>query len=68
MALSGIIGRRDLWSCEGSMPQYRGMPGWGKTEIGMGGQVREHPHRSRERGMGWGLVEGKPEKGLTFEM
>jgi hypothetical protein len=26
-ALSGISGRRGPWSCEGSMPQCRGMPG-----------------------------------------
>jgi hypothetical protein len=25
MALSGINGRRGPWSCEGSMPQYRGI-------------------------------------------
>jgi hypothetical protein len=29
MALSGIHGRRCPWSCEGLMPQCRGMPGQG---------------------------------------
>jgi hypothetical protein len=31
---SVINGRRSPWSCEGSMAQYRGMPGLG---IGVGG-------------------------------
>ena len=66
MALSGINGRGGPWSCEGSMPQCRGMlgrvrrkcmGGWGSTLIkaGGGGWVRE-------------FVEGKPRKGITFEM
>jgi hypothetical protein len=30
---------------------------------------REHPHRSRVRGDGMGgVAEGKPGKGITFEM
>jgi hypothetical protein len=28
-SLSVINGRKDPWSCEGSMPQYRGMSGSG---------------------------------------
>jgi hypothetical protein len=36
MALLLINGRRGPWSCEGSMPQYRGMPGPGP---GVGGFV-----------------------------
>jgi hypothetical protein len=34
-----INGRRGPWSCEGSMPQYRGMigPGMGVGELGDGG-------------------------------
>jgi hypothetical protein len=30
--------------------------------------VGEHSHRSRERGWGRRFAEGKPEKGITFEM
>jgi hypothetical protein len=35
-------------------------------EVGVGGWMREHPHRSRR----WdkGFPEGKPGKGITFEM
>jgi hypothetical protein len=45
MAKSIINGRRGPWSCEGSMPQYMGMPGPG---IGVGGLMS----RGREDGMG----------------
>jgi hypothetical protein len=45
MTLSGINERRDPWSCEGSMPQCRRMPGQGS---GIGGLVS----RGRERGRG----------------
>jgi hypothetical protein len=39
-----INGRRDPWSCKGSMPQYRGMPGSGSRrawvdEQGEGGGI-----------------------------
>jgi hypothetical protein len=40
-----INGRRDPWSCKGSMFQCRGMPGQGCGS----GWVGVHPHRSRER-------------------
>jgi hypothetical protein len=33
----------------------------------MGGW-REHLHRRGEGGMGWGFLEGKLGKGITFEM
>jgi hypothetical protein len=46
MVFSGINRRRALQSCEGSMSQYRGMPGRG----GRSGWVREHLHISRVRG------------------
>jgi hypothetical protein len=46
MALSDINGRRGPWSCEGSMPQYRGMPGRGGRSGG--GTLIE----AGERGMG----------------
>jgi len=52
MALSGINGKRSLWSCEGSMPQCRRMPGQEVRRAvseGVGGGVGEHSHRSRER-------------------
>jgi hypothetical protein len=31
-------GRRGPWSCEGSMPQYRGMPGLGSGWVGEQGE------------------------------
>jgi hypothetical protein len=37
-------------------------------EVGVGGWVGEHSHRSKERGRGKGFAEGKPGKGITFEM
>jgi hypothetical protein len=41
------------------MPQYRECQG---QEMGVGGLV------SMGRGRGWGFSEGKPRKGITFEM
>ena len=35
-----INGRRGPWSCEGSMPQYRGMPGPGMGVGGLGSKGR----------------------------
>jgi hypothetical protein len=37
MAYSVINGRRGPWSCEGSMTQYRGMPG-AESRIGWVGE------------------------------
>jgi hypothetical protein len=59
----GINGRRVLWSCEGSMPQRRGMSGQEDRSLGV-----EHPHRSRLRRDGirvsWSRVGwGRPGKG-----
>jgi hypothetical protein len=45
VAKSVINGRRGPRSCEGSKPQYRGMPGLGMGVAGLG---------SRERGKGIG--------------
>ena len=49
------------------MPQCRGIEG---MEVGVGGWVEEHPHRSRVRkdviGSLW--KEGKLGKRMTFEM
>jgi hypothetical protein len=57
---SVINGRRGLWSCEGSMPQYRGMPGPGIWS----GWVGEQGEWEGDRG----FLEGKLGKGITFEM
>jgi hypothetical protein len=39
------------------------------SEVRVDGSLGEHPHRSRGLG-GWDseFAEGKPEKGITFEM
>jgi hypothetical protein len=55
-----INGKRGSWSCEGSIPQYRGMPGPGRGsgwvgEQGVGGEDR-------------GISEEKIGKWITFEM
>ena len=47
-------------ACEGSMPQYRGMPEPGMGVGGLGSEGREVGGR--------GVLEGKLGKGLTFEM
>jgi hypothetical protein len=50
------------------MLQCRGTEG---REVGVGGLMEEHPHRSRERedGIGGFQVGGEePGKGITFEM
>jgi hypothetical protein len=49
------------------MPQCRGIEG---GEVGVGGWVEEHPHRSRGREDGIGDSEkgGKLGKGKTLEM
>jgi hypothetical protein len=46
-------------SCEGSMPQYRGMPGPGSRS----GWVGEQGEGGRDSFLEW-----KPGKGITFEM
>jgi hypothetical protein len=60
MALLVINERGGPWSCEASMHQYRGMPGPGSRS----GQVDE----KGEEGGDSGFSEGKPGKGITFEM
>ena len=52
--------RRGPWSCEGLMPQYRGMPGPGSGSGWVGKQGKG--------GRGRGPSEGKSGKGITFEM
>ena len=58
MALSDINWRKGPWSSEGSMPQCRGMPEQGRESEWVG-----------EQGV-WDrdFSEGKPGKGITFEM
>ena len=48
------------WSCEGYMPQCRGMPVPGSGSGWVGEQGEEGGHR--------GFLEGKPGKVITFEM
>jgi hypothetical protein len=55
-----INGRRGPWSCEGSMPQYRGMPGPGSRSK----WVVEQGEGEGDRG----FSEVKFGKGITFEM
>jgi hypothetical protein len=49
------------------MPQCSGIEG---REVGVGGYVEVHPHRSRGRedGIGYYQEGGKLGKGITFEM
>ena len=60
MAKLDINRRRGLWSCEGSMPQYREMPGPGSESRCFGEQG--------EGGDDRGFSEGKLGKGVTFEI
>jgi hypothetical protein len=62
MAYSVINGRRGSWSCEGSMTQYKGMPGPGMGVVGLGSMVGVEVGENRE------ASEGKLGKGMTFEM
>lgn len=55
-----INGRRDPWSCEGSMPQCRGMSRPGSRS----GWVGEQGEAGQDRG----FSEGKIGKGITFEI
>jgi hypothetical protein len=50
------------WSFEGHMPQYRELPGPGSGS----GWVVEQGKGGRDRGEC--VLEGKPGKGITFEM
>jgi hypothetical protein len=55
-----VNGRRDPRSCEGSMLQYRGMPGPGSWSGWVGEQEEGRGDRR--------FLEGKLGKGITFEM
>jgi hypothetical protein len=59
MALWDINERRGPWSCEGSMPLCRGIPGEG-SRSGWVGEQGEGEWDGRE-------LEGKPGKVITFE-
>lgn len=67
-ALSSINRRRGPWSCEGSMPQCRGMPGQGGGKEWMGGWVGEHPHGGRGWEDSMGVSGRETGKRITFEM
>jgi hypothetical protein len=60
MAKLVINRRRGPGSCEGSMPQYKGMPEPGRRS----GWVSEQGKGEEDRG----LSKGKPGKEITFEM
>jgi hypothetical protein len=62
-----INGRRGPWSYEGLMSQCRGMPRWGSRSGWVGGWVSTLIEAGGGM-MGWGFPEGKPGKGITFEM
>jgi hypothetical protein len=63
MTLLDISGRSGPWSCWGLMPQCRGMPRWEGRSGWVGG---EHPHRGRVGDRG--SLEGRPGKGIIFEV
>jgi hypothetical protein len=63
VAENGLVshqGRRGPWSCEGSMPQYRGLSGPGRGS----GWVGEQGEGGRDRGFSEGILG----KGITFEI
>jgi hypothetical protein len=55
-----INGKRGSWSCENFIAQYRVLT---EPERGSGWFGEQ-----RERGKEWGVLEGKLEKGITFDM
>jgi hypothetical protein len=65
VALAHINGRRGSWFFEDLMPQCSECH---SMEVGAGGWVGKHPHRSKGWGIGiWGFRWG-PGKGITLEM
>ena len=60
MALSVINRKKGPWSCEGLMPQCRGMSGPESRSEWVG--------EEKEWGGDRGFSEGKPGKAITFEM
>lgn len=65
--LSGINERRGPLSCEGLMPQFRGIPGWRGKRKWMGDWGSTLWRHEVEGWDGW-FLEGKPGKGITFEI
>ena len=68
-SMSDISGRGGLWSCGGLMPQHREMlEQWGGSRW----VCRELSHRCKGEGeegrCGMGFVDGKPGRGISFEM
>jgi hypothetical protein len=63
--MSGINGRRGPWTCEGPMSHCRGIPRHGGRSgwLGGGNSFIEAGGGGLDRGL-----EGRPRKGLTFEM
>jgi len=61
------INWRGHWSCEGLMPQCRGLPGQGGRREWMD-RWGNTPIETGEGGMSWGVLEGKLGKGITFEL
>ena len=63
-ALSGINGKGGAWSCEGLMPQCRGMLGRG----GRSKLVHRGAPSQKQGKRGWyrGFTEEKLGKGITF--
>jgi hypothetical protein len=60
MALLNINESRGLWFCESLIVQYRGKPGSGSRSGWDGEQWEAVAYR--------GFSEGKPGKGIPFEM
>jgi hypothetical protein len=60
MALLDINVRSGPWSCEGSMPQCSRIPGQGSRSGWVGKQG--------DKGWDEGFSEGKPGKGILFEI
>jgi hypothetical protein len=60
MALLDINGRKGPWSCEGLIPQCRGMPEQGNRSGWVGEQGEGEGDRE--------FSDGEPGNGITFEM
>ena len=56
---------RGPWSCEGLMPQHRGML-W--CEAGVCRWVEEHPHRSRGKGTGYAFTSERQDSDLKSHL
>jgi hypothetical protein len=61
-----MSGRKGPWSCEELIPQCKEMPRPGSRSGCVGEQGEGEGDRGREKGIGG--LEGKPGKGITFEI